>query len=69
MDDTYAVPYTPQQIATRWGVGYQTVLSMIREGKLHGFRAGREWRVPVEALREYETRAPEPKKQKINRIN
>ena len=66
MPSTY---YTPQQIATQWRVGYPTVLGMIREGKLRAFRAGREWRVTDEALREYETRPPEPKKQKTNQIN
>lgn len=61
--------FTAQEIANRWGVGYPTVLSLLRDGRLQGFRAGREWRVTDTALREYEDRPAVPRrKQKITRI-
>lgn len=52
--------YSPRDIATRWGVSYQTVLKVIRRGELHAFRAGKVLLVPSDALRDYETRPYQP---------
>lgn len=52
--------YSPRDIATRWGVSYQTVLKVIRRGELHAFRAGKVLLVSSDALRDYETRPYQP---------
>jgi len=50
MDALYTVP----DVAKRWGVCTQAVYKLLRTGRLRGFKAGKEWRVTEEALREYE---------------
>lgn len=50
MDALYTVP----DVARRWGVCAQAVYKLLRTGQLRGFKAGKEWRVTEEALREYE---------------
>jgi excisionase family DNA binding protein len=46
--------FTPDQIAERWGVSANTVRALIKSGKLRGFRLGRLFRVPAEAVEEFE---------------
>ena len=45
---------SPKEVAALWGVDDQTVLRLIRTGKLTGFKIGRLWRVSPYALRAYE---------------
>lgn len=53
--------YSPQEVAARWGISYQTVLKLIRRGELHAFRAGKILLVSSDALHDYETRPYQPK--------
>ena len=55
MDSCFSVP----DVARRWGVSPGAVYSLLRSGKLKGFKAGREWRVANESLRQYELGPPE----------
>jgi excisionase family DNA binding protein len=41
------------EVAARLGVNPKTVYRMLETGQLRGVRAGRLWRVPVEALDDY----------------
>ena len=55
MDAYYSVP----DVARRWGVRPGAVYSLLRSGRLKGFKAGKEWRVSDESLRQYELGPPE----------
>ena len=48
--------YSPNEVAARWGVSYQTVLKLIHRGELHAFRAGKALLVSGDALHDYETK-------------
>lgn len=53
-------PFTPETLATRWGVSATTVRNMCLEGSLSHFRLGRLYRIPaavVEELEECQTSA------------
>lgn len=47
-------PFTPEQVADRWGVSANTVRTMIKEGALSAFRVGRLYRIPGESVQEIE---------------
>ncbi|GGA13779.1 MULTISPECIES: helix-turn-helix domain-containing protein [Salipiger] len=47
-------PYTPDDLAARWGCSGETVRNMIREGELPAFRVGRMYRIRPEIVEEYE---------------
>lgn len=46
--------YTPEELAERWRCSAVTVYRLLNDGRLAGFRVGRAWRVPEEAVRQYE---------------
>jgi excisionase family DNA binding protein len=48
------VIYTMTQLADRWGVSRDTVDTMLRAGKVRGFRVGKQWRITAEAVGDYE---------------
>ncbi|RJE82968.1 DNA-binding protein [Paracoccus onubensis] len=50
-----ARPYTPDQLAERWGCSGETVRSLIRTGKLSAFRVGRMMRITQATVEEYES--------------
>ena len=50
--------YTPQELADLWKCSISTVYTMLRQGKLSGFKLGRDWRITESAVRAYE-QAPE----------
>ena len=58
-----AAPYfkrqvtTPDEVARYWGCSPNHVRNLISRGELRAFRLGaRLWRIPVEAIAEYELR-------------
>lgn len=46
--------YTPQAVAELWECSIETVYELLRKGKLHGFKLGRDWRITESELRAYE---------------
>jgi len=51
---THARPYTPEMLADRWGCSSETVRTLIKRGELRGFRVGKLFRIPAQAVEEYE---------------
>jgi excisionase family DNA binding protein len=49
-------PYTPDELAARWGCSAETVRQQIKRGELRGFRVGRMLRIPADAVEELECR-------------
>lgn len=45
---------TVEEIAERWRVSPTTVRRALMSGALKGFQVGRQWRVPEEAVEQYE---------------
>lgn len=41
---------TPPEVAEILRVSLQTVLRLIRDGKLHAVKVGRQWRIPRDSL-------------------
>lgn len=58
--------YTPAELAERWGCCLDLIYSLLKSGKLKGFKLGHGWRITDDARLEYETcggvpDAPKPK--------
>ncbi|RJL18226.1 helix-turn-helix domain-containing protein [Paracoccus siganidrum] len=53
-DVLMARPWTPDELAARWGCSGETVRSMIRTGQLPAFRVGRMLRVTHKTVEDYE---------------
>jgi hypothetical protein len=49
-----AVVYTDQQLADEWQMPVSTLQDMLRDGRVHGFKVGRAWRITEAARLEYE---------------
>ncbi len=47
-------PFTPEDIAERWGVSVRAVTELCKSGQLRCFRVGVAYRVTPKALAEYE---------------
>ncbi|MGI3163922.1 helix-turn-helix domain-containing protein [Pseudooceanicola sp. 200-1SW] len=47
-------PYSPDDLAARWGCSGETVRSMIRDGSLPAFRVGRMYRIRPEVVEQHE---------------
>lgn len=45
---------TPAQLAERWHVSDDTILTMFRRGKLPAFQVGRQWRIALEDVEAFE---------------
>ena len=45
---------TPEQVAARWKVTPAVVADMCRRGELKAFKAGRQWRLHIDAVTAYE---------------
>lgn len=46
--------FTPQELADHWKCHKETVYNLLRAGALHGFKLGRDWRIPASAVTEYQ---------------
>ena len=55
--------FTPEDVAKRWNISAYTVRQMLNDGRLQGFKAGREWRVTEDALRRFENTPARPDKE------
>ena len=49
-----ARPFDPESLADRWGVSATSVRNLCRDGSLQHFRVGRLYRIPAQAVEEYE---------------
>ncbi|WP_413777641.1 helix-turn-helix domain-containing protein [Thalassovita sp.] len=47
-------PFTPETLAAAWGCSAETVRNLCRSGTLKHFRLGRLYRIPANAVEEYE---------------
>ncbi|QDL92515.1 helix-turn-helix domain-containing protein [Paroceanicella profunda] len=47
-------PFTPDALAERWECSSTTIRAMIRAGDLPAFRVGKLFRIPADAVMEYE---------------
>lgn len=47
-------PFTPESLAERWAVSDELVRQLCHQNKLRAFRVGRMFRIPVEAVEDYE---------------
>ena len=47
--------FTPQELAERWGCCSNTVRNAIMEGRLRAFRVGRLFRIPHDAVFDFES--------------
>ncbi|WP_394707787.1 helix-turn-helix domain-containing protein [Roseovarius pacificus] len=54
MDDRR--PYTPDMLAERWQCSAESVRLLCHSGELRSFRIGRMFRIPADAVDEYESR-------------
>jgi excisionase family DNA binding protein len=46
--------FTPDTLATRWGVSATTVRTMCEDGRLAHFRIGKLYRIPAATVEEFE---------------
>lgn len=44
---------TAQEAAEMLRVGHNAIYTLLKSGKLKGFRVGRVWKIPKEAVEEY----------------
>lgn len=47
-------PFTPETLANRWGVSATMIRNMCGEGAIQHFRIGKLYRIPAQAVEEYE---------------
>ncbi|WP_425439880.1 excisionase family DNA-binding protein [Puniceibacterium antarcticum] len=48
------IPFTPETLGERWQCSAETVRQLLKRGQLNGFRVGRMFRIPADAVEEYE---------------
>lgn len=46
--------YTVTELSKRWRCSRDAIQDLLSGKKLHGFRVGRNWRIPREAVERYE---------------
>lgn len=51
--------HTPNTLAARWGVSEETVRALCRRGKLAHFKIGHMFRIPQQAVVDYECQKSE----------
>jgi excisionase family DNA binding protein len=47
-------PFTPDQLAERWGCCAETIRQMAKQGRIDSFRLGKMFRIPHAAVEKYE---------------
>ncbi|MBX7488847.1 helix-turn-helix domain-containing protein [Qipengyuania sp. GH25] len=52
---TVTRPYSPATLAARWECSTTLIYDLLNAGTLKGFRIGKLWRIPTDAIEEYET--------------
>ena len=53
MFEEYADILTAEETCEALRIGYNALYELLNSGKLKGFRNGRVWRIPKQAVREY----------------
>ena len=53
MFEEYADILTAEEACEALRIGYNALYELLNSGKLKGFRNGRVWRIPKQAIREY----------------
>lgn len=63
--------FTVASLAEHWGCSTETVYSLLKSGKLRGFKLGKDWRITDEARIEYETcgGVPDQPRRKLHRMS
>ena len=63
--------WTVASLAEHWGCSTDMVYNLLREGKLRGFKLGKDWRITEEARIEYETcgGVPDQPKRRLPRMS
>ena len=46
--------YTVTELTKRWKCSRDIIQDMLADKRLHGFKVGRNWRIPREAVERYE---------------
>ncbi|TWI32785.1 helix-turn-helix domain-containing protein [Paracoccus sulfuroxidans] len=52
-------PYTPAGLAEHWGCSDEKIRQMCNAGTLRYFKIGKHYRIPVDAVEEYECNSSE----------
>ena len=53
MFEEYADVLTAEEACEALRIGYNALCELLNSGKLKGFRNGRVWRIPKQAIQEY----------------
>lgn len=63
--------HTVASLAERWGCSTDMIYNLLREGKLQGFKLGKDWRITDAARIEYETcgGVPDQPRRKLPRMS
>ena len=62
MFEEYADILTAEEACEALRIGYNALYELLNSGKLKGFRNGRVWRIPKQAVQEYIVTSSERKK-------
>ena len=62
MFEEYADVLTADEACEALRIGYNALYELLNSGKLKGFRNGRVWRIPKQAVREYVLKSTESAK-------
>ena len=62
MLEEYADILTTEEACEALRIGYNALYELLNSGKLKGFRNGRVWRIPKQAVREYVLKSTESAK-------
>lgn len=62
MFEEYADILTAEEACEALRIGYNALYELLNSGKLKGFRNGRVWRIPKQAIQEYILACIETKK-------
>lgn len=52
--ENFRIYYTPQALAEMWQCNINTLYDLLRQGRLKGFKLGRDWRISESAVLAYE---------------
>lgn len=53
MLNDYTDYLTPYEISEEFGLSLTTIYNLLRSKKIPGFKIGRSWRIPRDAMEEY----------------
>ncbi len=53
--ETKIIVLTPEELAGRWKLHYNTIISWIQSGEIVAYKLGRQYRVPLDVVEDYES--------------